>query len=103
MHCQKSTIQALGQASLATLYIVLVATFFYFANTIFGQEDTFVTPIAFLLLFVLSAAIMGALVLGRPLLMYLDNQKKEALKLFGLTLAWLFVYMMIAMVILWFI
>ena len=101
MSCKKSAIQALVQASLATLYIVLVATFFYFANSIFGQEDTFVTPVAFLLLFVLSAAIMGALVLGRPVLMYLDNQKKDAIKLFGLTLAWLFIYMIIAMFILW--
>lgn len=101
MTSKKITIQALVQASLATFYIVLVATFLYFANTIFGKEDTFVTPIAFLLLFVLSAAIMGSLVLGRPILMYLDNQKKEAVKLFGLTLMWLFIYMIIAMVILW--
>jgi len=101
MSCKKITIQALLQASLATLYILLVATFFYYANDVFGQEDTFVTPVAFLLLFVLSAAIMGALVLGRPILMYLDNQKKESIKLFGFTLVWLFVYMILAMAILW--
>ncbi len=101
MTSKKIIIQALIQSTLATLYIVLVATFFYFANTIFGKEDTFVTPIAFLLLFVLSAAITGSLVLGRPILMYWDNQKKEAIKLFGLTLMWLFIYMIIAMVILW--
>jgi len=44
---------------------------------------------------------MGALVLGRPILMYLDNQKKESIKLFGFTLVWLFVYMILAMAILW--
>lgn len=41
------------------------------------------------MLFVISATIMGFLVLGKPLMMYLDGFKKEALKLFYFTVAWL--------------
>lgn len=57
---------------------------------IFGKMENFLGPIAFLLLFVLSASVVGALVLGRPILLYLDGFKKEAVKLFGYTVSWLF-------------
>lgn len=56
----------------------------------FGVKDTPWTPVAVLMLLVLSAAITGTLVLGRPLIMYLDGAKKEALKFFGYTVGWMF-------------
>ncbi len=56
---------------------------------IFGQMNKTTGPIAFLTLFVLSAAVTGGLVLGKPLLMYVNNQKSEAIKLFIYTLCWL--------------
>jgi len=34
-------------------------------------------PIAFLLLFVVSAAITGFLVLGQPVMLYVDNKKQD--------------------------
>ena len=46
-------------------------------------------PAAMLLLLVLSATITGALVLGKPILLYLDNKKADAIKLFFWTLGWL--------------
>ena len=45
--------------------------------------------VAFLLLFVLSAAITGSLVFGRPALMFLGGQKTEAVSFLLYTLAWL--------------
>jgi len=42
-----------------------------------------------LLLFVLSATIVGLLVLGRPVWLYFNSQKQEALKMFFYTLSWL--------------
>ena len=81
---------ALGEAA----YIGLVALLMSGAERFFGNtpDNKILAPITFLLLFVLSAAISGALVLGKPVLMYVEGKKKEALTLFGFTLFWLFVF-----------
>jgi hypothetical protein len=55
----------------------------------FGKEDNFWMPVALLLLFVVSATIVGALVLGRPAYMYFNGQKQEAVRLLVYTVAWL--------------
>lgn len=78
-----------GHALLVVLYTSGIASIMFNSKTLFKQQDTVFTPIAILMLFVLSAAIVGALVLGRPILLYLDGKKPEALKMFGYTLGWL--------------
>jgi heme O synthase-like polyprenyltransferase len=88
--------------SLGTVaYISLVATFMTFAEKIFGGDgkDTVMAPIYFLLLFVTSASITGYLVVGKSLLLYLSGQREEAVKLFGYTLACLFCFTTIALLI----
>jgi hypothetical protein len=68
--------------SLATaVYITLVATFMTNGEKIFGKGDNVFTGIGILLLFTLSALIVGTLVLGKPLKLYLDGEKKEAVRL----------------------
>lgn len=78
------------QATGVTLYIVLVSLIMNNAQRIFGKMDTFFGPVAFLLLFVLSATITGSLTLGRSVILYLENHKAEAVKLFLYTVGWLF-------------
>ncbi len=79
-------------AILMAAYVALVATFMTFGERIFGGgDDTFFVPLAMLLLFVFSAAVSGALILGRPILWYLDGKKREAVQLFGYTLGCIFV------------
>jgi predicted transglutaminase-like protease len=72
------------------IYVAAVSFIMSNGEKIFGKMDNFLGPVAFLLLFVLSAAITGALVLGRPILWYLENRRLEAVKLFLCTLGWLF-------------
>ncbi len=69
--------------SLGTLaYIVLVALFFSNAERLFGNKpDNILAPIAMLMLFILSATITGGLVLGRPIYLYLNGFKSEAVRL----------------------
>ena len=74
---------------IALLYISGVALLMTNAQNIFGKGDNVFTGIAVLMLFVISAAIRGFVILGRPILMYLDGLKKEAVKLFYLTITWL--------------
>lgn len=75
---------ALINAALAVLYVVLVGIFFFYGTKYLasgGKMDTLLAPITMLSLFVLSAAVMGALIFGKPLLLYFDNFKKEAVSL----------------------
>lgn len=71
------------------VYVLLVAWIMFNGQRFFGQMDGFLGPAAMLMLFVLSAAITGALVFGRPALMYLNGQKTEAVDFLLYTLAWL--------------
>jgi hypothetical protein len=80
-----------------TVYVAIVALIIYNAEKIFGTMKNIIGPIAFLLLFVTSAAITGFLVLGQPIILYLDNQKREAIKLFVYTVVWLFIFTIIAL------
>lgn len=73
-------INALG----ATAYIALVATVMSNIERILGPSegsDSALPIIAFLTLFVVSAAAMGIIIFGRPLVWYLDGKKPEAVKL----------------------
>ncbi len=82
---------ALINALLTAVYVAIVALVMQNGERIFGKMDNILGPVAFLLLFVLSAAITGSLVLGKPILMHLENRKAEAVKLFFYTIVWLFV------------
>jgi hypothetical protein len=86
---------ALGQG----VYIFFVALLMRNAERyLSGTPDNILAPITFLTLFVLSAAISGALVLGKPALLYMEGKKKEALQLFGFTLLWLFIFFAVLVV-----
>lgn len=74
-----------------TVYIALVAWFMTNAEQWVGETRGFAGPLAMLLVFVVSAAVTGALVLGRPLMWYLEGEKTAAVKLFLYTVAWLFI------------
>lgn len=95
---RKDLIKSSLRNSLATaVYVAIVALIIYNAEKVFGTMRNIIGPIAFLLLFVTSAAITGFLVLGQPIMLYFENQKREAVKLFVYTVAWLFIFTIIAL------
>src|SRR5262245_41781780 len=65
----------------ASLYIALIASVMFFAPKSVDATPTVLVPIAVLSLFCLSAAVMAYIFFYNPVLMYLDGQKKEAVKL----------------------
>lgn len=85
----KNTILKTGflNALIATAYIAVVALIISNGESLFGKNDSVLTGMLFLLLFVISAAVMGVTIFGRPLTWYLDGQKKEAILLVSYTLA----------------
>lgn len=65
----------------AELYIIVVVAAMHLVSAP-NTPDTGFEPIAALSVFVLSAAVMGFLFVGEPLLLYLDGKKKESVHFF---------------------
>jgi len=72
------------------VYVVIVTLIMSNGEKLFGKMTTLGGPIAFLMLFVFSALITGSLVLGRPIYLYLNGKKEEAVRLFFCQVIWLF-------------
>ncbi|KKQ24003.1 hypothetical protein A2108_00595 [Candidatus Wolfebacteria bacterium GWA1_42_9] len=94
---------ALVSAVLAVLYIAIIATVLTYGEQLFGKINNVLSGMVFLLMFVFSAALMGIIVLGKPIMWYLDGLKKEALKLVFYILGFLFVFLVMVFVILIFV
>ena len=92
---KRSFLNALGTGA----YVAILVTLVFNGEKIFGTIDNMLAPIAFLLVFVVSASITSGLVLGKPILMFLEGQKKEAIKLFIYTVGWLAIFAVIILII----
>lgn len=88
---KKLLARSIGHAVLAFTYIFGIAAVLHLTGPekMFQNVPEFFAPIIMLLLFVLSAAVMAILVFGKPVLLYLENQKKEALTMLFFTVGWL--------------
>ncbi len=80
-------------------YVMLVVLVMSNAERIFGADGKFWGPVSFLLLFVFSALVCGLLVFGRPIYLWFDNAKKEAVKMLLFTVANLFVILLLALLV----
>src|SRR3989344_325641 len=69
----RSIINALG----VIVYVLLVASIFTVGKDIFGPMPGLFGPFVFLLLFVLSAAIVGSLIFGKPAFFFLMVKRKK--------------------------
>jgi hypothetical protein len=81
------------QATGLLIYVSLISLFMLSANQIFGNFPNFFGPIAFLLLFVISATISALLVLGRTGFLFWEKRYKESFSLAFWTLGWLIFYL----------
>ncbi|MDD5023266.1 MAG: hypothetical protein PHU63_03800 [Candidatus ainarchaeum sp.] len=72
-------------------YVILVASFMFSLQGLSPKEDTIFVIASMLLLLVCSAAITGFLVFGKPIMLYMDGKKKEAVSLLGYTIGMLFI------------
>lgn len=92
-----TVLHSLGHAVLVLIYTSGVAWLLFNGKIIFGDGEpkNFWAPVFMLLLFVLSATIVGTLVLGKPILLYWNGAKSEALRFFTYTVGWLFIILLI--------
>ena len=71
----------------ASVYISLIATFFFYGSKLFSPEDTIIAPISMLSLFVFSAAMMGYFFVYQPVRLLIENKPREATAFFLTTVA----------------
>jgi len=90
--CLKSFWYSLGVA----VWISLVASFMQKANDWFGKQDSIISVVAILLLFSMSALIVGGLLVGKPIFLYIDNKKKEAVEMLLANVGWLLLFFLTA-------
>jgi hypothetical protein len=89
--CLGSFIYSLG----AAIYIGIVALILNNSERLFGKTTNYLAPVAFLLLFTLSALVVGALLLGKPVMLYFDNKKKDAVVWLMASIGWIALFTII--------
>jgi hypothetical protein len=94
------SVQAFLHSAGVMAYIAFIAFLMTNAENWIGSMNTLLGPIAFLMLFTLSAAIVGMLVFGRPVMLYLDGKRKEAMNFVGATVGFLFIEALVIFIVL---
>jgi len=75
-----------------SFYIFLVAQIMENGERWFGKlSNNILGPVAFLMLFTLSAAVVGGLIIGKPLYLFFNGQKKESARMVVYSIEWLFI------------
>lgn len=92
MNKSKIFLQGLLHAIGVLVYTTAVSLFMFNSQRLVGQIKGFSGPLLMLLLLVLSVAIMGLLVFGRPVYLYFQDKKKEGLWLLFYTLLFIFIF-----------
>ncbi len=84
----------------AAFYIFLVSQVMSHGNQLFGKEDNFFTPFVVLLLFSLSAVIVGGLIVGLPVILFIEKKEGDGLKALFYSIGWLALFTALGMFVL---
>ena len=92
MNTQKLALNGLMHAVGIVVYIFLVSLLLRNGSYLLGSNPSIFNIITMLCLLVLSATIVGTLLLGRPMMWYFNGAKAEAVRLFFYSMIWLLVF-----------
>ncbi len=92
----------LRNTSGAALYILLVSQLMQNGSRLFGETDSMLTPFVILLLFCLSAAVVGGLVFGKSLLLFMEGKNEDGIKAAIYSVCWLGAYTFLGFWVLYF-
>ncbi len=70
-------------------YVLIVATIMRNGERLFGEMDSVFSAAAFLMLFSVSAAVVGSLVFGYPVVLFLAGQRREGILSAVATMGWM--------------
>lgn len=90
----KEVKQGIKQALGVSLYCGLIGTVMQNGSKLFGQQDTFMTPILVLTMFSVSVLICALIVFKKPYELFFDGKKKEAINVVVYTADSLFIILL---------
>ena len=82
------------------IYIFLVSQVMFHGAEWFGNINNGIGSFVILLLFTLSAAVVGGLVFGESVMLFFDNKKRESVKAAIYSIGWLGLYTVFVLLIL---
>lgn len=85
----------------AVIYIFLVSQFLQNASRWFGEEDNMFSPFVFLMLFSLSAAVVGGLLLGQSIILFFEGKRGDSIKAAIYSISWLGLYTLLGLLFLY--
>ncbi|MFA6553455.1 MAG: hypothetical protein WCT27_03430 [Patescibacteria group bacterium] len=86
---KKTPLASLVHSLAIIAYVSAVAAFMMNGSKVFGEADNVFGTVAILLLFCISAAVVGLLVLGRPAYLLFTGQRREGIVFMLYTIGWL--------------
>ena len=92
---EKEYKQGIFQALAITFYCSLVGLVMWKGDEIFGRVDSFIGPIAVLVMLSVSALICGLIVFYKPYKLFFANKREEAINVVVSTAISLFVILLI--------
>jgi hypothetical protein len=75
---------------LAGAYVFGVSQLMYHGERLFKGVNEGLAPFAILLLFTLSAALVGSLIFGQAVMLFFENKKAESIRSAIYSISWLF-------------
>lgn len=87
--------QGIKQALGVVFYCAVVGTVMQNGSKIFGEKDTFMTPILVLTMFCVSVLTCTLIVFKRPYELFFNNKKKDAVDVVVYTVVSLFVILLV--------
>jgi len=92
-------LKTLRNTALAAIYIFCVSQIMVNGESLFGSVDNKIfIPFVILLLFSLSAAIVGGLIFGQSVYLFFDNKKKESVTAAFYSIGWLALFTVLGFV-----
>lgn len=77
---------------MAAIYIFLVSQLMQNGEKLFGHTNNAMGPFVILLLFSLSAAVVGGLVFGDSVILFFENKRDKGIKSAIYSVGWLGIY-----------
>lgn len=76
----------------AVAYIFLISQIMIHGEKWFGNDNGILATFVILMLFSLSAAVVGGLIFGESIFLFFDNKKKESVRAAIYSIGWLAMY-----------
>lgn len=92
---RKLLIKSFRNTTITAIYILIVSQIMQNGDILFGKNSNILGPLVMLLLFSLSAAVVGGLTFGESVILLIDGKKRNGILSAIYSVGWLGIYTLI--------